>query len=120
MEALQISPIPFSKVHDKKIIHKKIEEIGDATRKKLGTEKPDKSNGEKVIQQFVSEYEDLGSSDKFRVLTAMPRDMNREELQGLFGVSERTARRAIEVQREKGLLSTPNPKPGKRIPPRNC
>ena len=46
----------------------------------------------------------------------MPRDAPREELQNLFGVSETTARRAKEVQKEKGLLSNPNPKPGNRLP----
>ena len=97
-----------------KTINLIIESIEVEIRKKLGIEKRNKTTGEKVLEQFVSEYNDLETSDQFRVLTAMPRDAPREELQNLFGVSEKTARRAKKVQNEKDLLS--NPKPGNILP----
>ena len=98
------------------MIDHKIELMGVEIRNKLEVEKSNKTTGEKVMEQFIGEFSDLETSDQFRILTAMPRDAPREELQNLFGVSEKTARRAKKVQEEKGLLSNPNPKPGKRLP----
>ena len=46
----------------------------------------------------------------------MPKDVSREFLQQTFGVTEHKARRAKQIQGEHGLLSTSNPKPGKRTP----
>ena len=45
----------------------------------------------------------------------MPEDSSVKTIQQTFGVTEHTAKRAQALQQEMGLLSTPNPKPGKRI-----
>ena len=57
----------------------------------------------------------MSTEDQYRVLTAMPRDTSREDLQKMFGISEHKARKAKDLQQSHGLLSTPNPKPGKRL-----
>ena len=45
----------------------------------------------------------------------MPNDLSINVLQKTFPISERTAQRAKDIQKEHGILSTPNPKPGKRL-----
>ena len=57
----------------------------------------------------------MSTEDQYRVLTTMPRDTSSEDLQQMFGISEHKARKAKDLQQAHGLLSTPDPKPGKRL-----
>ena len=116
LEILDISKIAAAKVEDSKVINKKVEEIGIRICQLLKIKEPIKNIGDKVMEQLVEEFDRMEPGDQYRVLTVMPKDENREFLQQTFGVSERKARRAKEIQTEKGILSTPNPKPGKRLP----
>ena len=99
-----------------KYVNLKINELGKAIRMSLGVDEPEMYVGEKVMDQFVSEFDKVSTENQYRIMTSMPRDVNRDFLQQTFGVTEHKARRAKEIQGEYGLLSTPNPKPGKRIP----
>ena len=71
--------------------------------------------GEKILQQFTSQFDKMSKTDQYRVLTSMPEDSSVKTIQQTFGVTEHTAKRAQALQQEMGLLSTPNPKPGKRL-----
>ena len=115
LETLQISLIPEDKSNDSQYVEEKIQEVSRRIRTKLGVEQQELSTAEKVMQQFTSSFKEMNKTDQYRVLTSMPPDSSRAMLQHTFGVTERTARRAQSIQQEKGLLSTPNPKPGKRI-----
>ena len=59
LEVLNIPPIPYYKAQDIKTINLKIESIGVEIRKKLGIERSIKTTDEKVLEQFVNEYNDL-------------------------------------------------------------
>ena len=67
-----------------------------------------KSSGDRVLEQFIIEYDQMNNSDQYRILTSMPRDTNQSFLQKTFGVKKLKAKRAKECQQEKGLLSTPD------------
>ena len=116
LEALDISSIPESKVQNCKEVNKKIEEVGQKVRELLKIEAPTKGTGERVLKLFTEKFENLNLPDQYRILTSMPSEESREYLENTFGISERQARRAKQLQTEHGILSTPNPKPGKRIP----
>ena len=68
-----------------------------------------------MLQQFVSQFNDLSKNDQYRVLTSLPKEESRESIQSMFGVSDHTAKRAKTLQNEHGIFSTPSPKIGKRI-----
>ena len=55
LEMLKLSAIPEDKSEDSRYINQKIDEIGEHIRRLLWIEQPDKSVGEKVLDQFVSE-----------------------------------------------------------------
>ena len=115
LEILSISEIPESKSQHKEYVNRKIEEIGENIRTKLKIEEPEASLGDKVFHQFTSKFESMTKTDQYRVLTSMPTDSSLKVLQQSFNVSEHTAKRAQAIQKEKGLLSSPNPKLGKRL-----
>ena len=115
LEAINIKPIPEDKADDSPTIHKKLQEMNKHICGMLKVETP-KSSGDRVLEQFIIEYDHLNNSDQYRILTSMPRDTNQSFLQKTFGVKKLKAKRAKECQQEKGLLSTPDPKPGNRVP----
>ena len=115
LAALDITEIPRYKSQDKQYVENKIEEIGENIRSKLKIEEPKTPMGEKILQQFTSQFDKMSKTDKYRVLTSMPEDSSIRTIQQTFGVTEHTAKRAQALQQQMGLLSTPNPKPGKRL-----
>ena len=117
LEALSIEEIPDHKSQDQKYVENKIGEIGANIRSKLKIEEPNSSLGEKVLEQFTSKFDTMSKTDQYRVLTSMPKNSSINTIQQTFGVTEHTAKRAKALQEEQGILSTPNPKPGKRLSP---
>ena len=115
LAALDITEIPRYKSQDKQYVKNKIEEIGENIRSKLKIEVPKTPMGEKILQQFTSQFDKMSKTDKYRVLTSMPEDSSIRTIQQTFGVTEHTAKRTQALQQQMGLLSTPNPKPGKRL-----
>ena len=115
LEALSIQQIPEHKSQDQKYVENKIVEIGVNIRSKLKIEKPNLSLGEKVLEQFISKFDTLSKTDQYRILTSMPKNCSTNTIQHTFGVTEHTAKRAKALQEEQGILSTPNPKPGKQL-----
>ena len=57
----------------------------------------------------------MNKTDQYRILTSMPIDSSVQTIQKTFGVTEHTDIKSQVLQKEKGLLSTPHPKPGKQI-----
>ena len=51
-----------------------------------------------------------------QVLTVLPSSWSIKKIQDEFGVTNFMARAAKKLAKEKGVLSTPNPKPGRSIP----
>ena len=115
LEALNITEIPESKCQNEEYVNQKILEIGVNIRTKLEIEDPEVSLGDAVLQQLSSQFEKMNKADQYRVLTSMPKDSSIKVLQQTFGVSEHMAKGSQAIQEEKGLFSSPNPKPGPRL-----
>ena len=93
LQLLNVMPIPAHNSKNTVYTNQKIEELGDSIREKLGIPKPEQSIGEKILSQFVDKFGQLSTTDQYKVLTSMPENESRENIQNLFGVSERKARR---------------------------
>ena len=115
LEKLKISKISSKSVDDDKLIERKIGEVGDAIRDKLKTSSP-VSVGDIVLSQMTENFSTLDKNDQYRVLTTMPHDSTVEFLKKTFKITDHHAKRAKVIQAEQGVFSTPNPKPGRRVP----
>ena len=71
LDLLEISKIPKSGVTNSTKINKKIAEAGKKIRDLLKIKEPNKTTGEKVIEQFVEGFEKMDPADQYRVLTSM-------------------------------------------------
>ena len=84
-------------------------EIGDEIYWLLKLPAPSTSVGDKVLEQFVNEFDGMSAENQYQVLTSMPRGTSRVELQKTFKITYHKAQRSQKIQSEFGLLSSPNP-----------
>ena len=112
---LGVSRLSKTQAGDADLVKAKIEELTKNVQDMLRVviEKP---APEVVLEQFRINFKNMDKGDQYRVLTSMPLNSPIQFLKENFGVTEHQARRAKLLQGEKGLLSTPDPKAGKRIP----
>ena len=114
LEKLEISKIPKRSVEDKKLIERKISEVGDAIRQKLKSPLVP-SVGDMVLNQMKENFGTMAKNDQYRILTTMPPECSVEFLKTTFNTTDHQVKQAKAIQAEQGILSTPNPKPGRRL-----
>lgn len=76
----------------------------------VGDIKP--SDESEIISQLKEKFSIADKSEKVQILTIMPKSWSIRKLQAEFGVTNHMARKAKQLVREKGVMTTPNPKPG--------
>eukprot|EP00731_Ephydatia_muelleri_P013160 Em0007g470a len=71
-----------------------------------------------VIGQLKEKFNyTVKRSEKVRILTILPKSWSVRKIMKEFGASNYMARQAKQLVQEKGILSSPNPKPGKTLSP---
>ncbi|KAL5500029.1 hypothetical protein EMCRGX_G006272 [Ephydatia muelleri] len=71
-----------------------------------------------VIGQLKEKFNStVKRSEKVRILTILPKSWSVRKIMKEFGASNYMARQAKQLVQEKGILSSPNPKPGKTLSP---
>ena len=103
----------------------KLEKITDAFRKKLRmtpkqTEDEDFETKARDFEEMIGQLKDKFStsdsrSEKLQVLTVLPKSWQIQKIEREFKITNYMARSAKKLVNEKGVLSTPNPKLGKKI-----
>ncbi len=69
-----------------------------------------------IIQQLREKYYiSTTTNEKYMILTSVPKSWSVRKIQDEFGVSYYMANRAKQIQKEKGIMSTPNIKLGSTI-----
>ena len=71
---------------------------------------------EEIISQLKEKYSTASRSEKLQILTIVPKSWSLRKIESEFGASNFMAREAKQLVREKGIFSTPNPKPGRSLP----
>ena len=71
LEKLTISKMSQKSAGDKKMVERKIHEVGDAIREKLKTA-PYLSTGDIVMSQMKENFSSMDKKDQYRVRTVMP------------------------------------------------
>ena len=85
----------------------------------IGDVHSEQTNDEvEIITQLKEKYSTAGRSEKIQILTVLPKSWCIRMVEEEFGVSNFMARKAKQLVREKGILSTPDPKPGSTLPQR--
>ena len=83
----------------------------------LGDVHSDQTNdGGEIIKQLKEKFSTVKRSEKIQILTVLPKSWSIRRVQEEFGVSDFMARKAKQLVREKGVMSTPNPIPGHSLP----
>ena len=73
------------------------------------------SVGNIVFSQMKENFGNMTKNDQYRVLTLMPPDCSMDFLRKSFNTTKYQAKRAKVIQAEKGILLSPNLKPGRRL-----
>ena len=109
------TPITKRKLQNKKYSKQKVEKITSMMQKAIiGSEQ---TNDEvEIITQLKEKYSTARRSEKIQILTVLPKSWSVRRVEEEFGVSNFMARKAKQLVREKGILSTPDPKPGRTLP----
>ena len=118
LNALGETPIIKKKLQQVKYPKEKMKKISRAMKKKLLPERESSDSDEsEMITQLKDKFENATKrSDKVLVLTVLPKSWTIRKVQEEFGASNYMVRKAKELVKEKGILSTPNPKPGHALP----
>ena len=123
------SPIQKKRlIESKTYSEQKVEKITGAIRKKLkmGVKQIQESNEnemakskielDEILNQLKEKFHSsVGRAEKLQVLTVLPKSWSTRRISTEFECSDYMARRVKKLVAEKGILSTPNPKPGHAI-----
>eukprot|EP00795_Rhopilema_esculentum_P004766 gene4766-21070_t len=70
-----------------------------------------------IVQKLIAKFRSTESrSEKITVLTIFVQTWSQRKIMATFGCSQRMATQAMHLSLEKGILATPNPKTGKKLP----
>lgn len=123
LELVGESPIKKKKLTVDSYKKQKLEKVKSCIETTfLGPENVNIKNSETVqdelemITQLKNKFSETTSrSEKLIILSVLPRSWSRRKIQTEFGVSDYMARAVKKLVYEKGILSSPNPKPGKSL-----
>ena len=115
---LEIGPMP---VHpSSRRIDKKMKRITGAMKSLILETPTDRCRDDEseMILQLKEEFRRTTERSKqLQILTVLLQSWTRKKIQEEFGVSDYMARKCKQLVKEKGILSTPDPKPGHTLPP---
>ena len=89
-------------------------EISDSqSKKQIGAD----VDGLEIINQLKEKFkkENINRSEKIKILTVLPKSWSIRKIASEFNTTRHTASIAKKIVEEKGVLSDPNPRDGKRI-----
>jgi hypothetical protein len=126
LELIGESPIKKKKLGVPSYGMKKLEKVKSSLEKQLipdkstcsddDINKDKKETDSEIIEQLKVKFSQTKKrSEKVTILTVLPHSWSCKRIEDEFGVSNYMARTVKKLVAEKGILSTPNPKPGKTL-----
>ena len=114
------TPLPAAARSIKQVEHK-MDRLTEAMKGMILEDSPDispkMSDENEIILQLKEKFSvTTNRSEQIQILTILPKSWSRRRIQDEFGVTEYMARKSKEVVRDKGVLSTPDPKAGSSLP----
>lgn len=124
LEFLGESPVNQRRVRSVSYCETKIEKINHQIVDKIlvGMSENDKKSAlndnnnsdSEIISALKERFKNANNDDKLRILTILPQSWSCGKIENEFGVSNYMARKAKELVREKGVMCSPDPKPGSK------
>ena len=109
------SPVDKRRIGNKRYAEGKLKMIEQNVRKKLKLE-PSKDDFQEVLEQLKRKFNGCAKkSEKLQVLTILPQSWSIKRIEMEFGTTNHMARLAKALVASKGILATPNPRPGKTL-----
>lgn len=118
----EIGETPYikHKAHQRHYPEQKMKRITDAMKRTLLTDTDyDHILGDEdeIVEQLRNKFElSTSRSEQLQILTVLPQNWTLQNIQHVFQTSDYMARRSKQLVKEKGILSTPNPKLGQSLP----
>lgn len=118
---LELSPINVKKIHSKQYATKKVKKINSALKRKLFVAAEDSSSDDENLDESILRNlkENFSNSTnrvkKLMILTCLPENWGIRKIMREFNASNYMVRQAKKLLKEKGILESPNPKPGKAL-----
>ena len=114
------TPLPAAATKSKQM-EDKIGRITEAMKGLLLEEapkiSPQCSDESEMILQLKEKFQTTTKrSEQLQILTILPQSWTKRQIQAEFGVTDYMARKSKQLVREKGVLSSPDPKPGHSLP----
>lgn len=109
------TPVTKRKLQSKKYCKQKMEvltmKMGEVM---IGEKQTDESE---MLQQLKEKFHSTPqNSIKVQILTVLPKSWSIQRIQMEFGASNFMARKAKQLVKDKGVLSSPDPRPGRQLP----
>ena len=115
LREIGITPICKKKIHQAKYPQHKIAKVTTAMKKFIISD--EQTDDSEMILQLKEKFQvTSSSSEKIQILTVLPKSWSLSKIQTEFGVSRYMAKKAKDLVQEKGILASPNPKPGHSLP----
>lgn len=117
LSGIGVTPVKKKKIHLAKYPQQKIDEVTVAMKKLMIHDV--QTDGNEMIQQLKQKFQTTSCrSEKMQILTVLPKSWSLVKIQSEFGVSRYMAIKAKDLVKEKGILSTPDPKSGHSLAPK--
>lgn len=72
---------------------------------------------DEIVEQLRQKFKlSTSRGEQVQILTVLPQSWTLKQIQDTFRTSDYMARKSKQLVKEKGILSTPNPKPGHSLP----
>lgn len=114
------TPVKKKRLTEKKYPENKLKKVTEAFRTKilgLSPDNPVEANYDsEIINQLKEKFNSTqDKSLQMQILTTLPKSWTLKQIESEFGVSNFMARKAKNLVKEKGVMSSPDPKPGKTL-----
>lgn len=108
-----------SKVQRRHYRHEKVRKVTEAMKRVVLTDVEDDecTDNDEIIVQLKAKFMSTKSRrEQLQILTILPQSWALKRIQSEFQTSNYMARKSKQLVKEKGILSTPDPKPGPSLP----
>ena len=116
LDTIGETPITKRMLQFKKYSKQEVKKITSMIQKAVIGDTVSENDEVEIITQLKEKCSMAERSEKIQILTVLPKSWSIRRIQKEFGVSNFIARKAKQLVDEKGILSTPDPKPGDTLP----
>ena len=110
------TPLTKRKLQSKKYSQKKLEVLTTKMSEVLLGETEAQNDESEIVHQLKEKIQSTSqNSVKLQILTILPKSWTIQRIETEFGVSNFMARKAKQLVRDKGILSSPDPRPGRHV-----